>query len=111
MFKAETLCLPWACINACRQLAPDAGWDAMVSGPLKKSERIHVRLCRFFRNLWSAISPNIPFRDHPESRSDRRTVLKAQSGDHGFESQRQSLKPVSCALSATGSTQSANEPG
>lgn len=37
MFKAETLCLPWACISACRRLAPDAGWDAMACGPLKKA--------------------------------------------------------------------------
>ncbi|ANH35999.1 hypothetical protein ACI2S3_15865 [Ralstonia nicotianae] len=87
MFKAETLCLPWACISACRRLAPDAGWDAMACGPLKKSERMHVRLCHFFRNLLRVISPNIPFRDHPESRSDRHAVLKGQPGDNGFESQ------------------------
>lgn len=111
MFKAETLCLPWVCISACRQLAPGADWGAMACGSLKKRERMHVRLCRFFRNLLRAISPNIPFRDHPESRSDRHTVLKAQSGDHGFESQRHSLKQVSRALQATCSTQSANEPG
>ncbi|MHA6849887.1 hypothetical protein [Ralstonia pseudosolanacearum] len=111
MFKAETLCLPWACISACRQLAPDAGWGAMACGSLKKRERMHVHLCRFFRNLLRAISPNIPFRDHPASRSDRRTVLKGQPGDNGFESQCYSLKQVSSALQATCSTQSANEPG